>query len=151
MVRVHPLSNLEIDRYFSGVPQYGGCCSRDELPAAFRPGRFWVVNLAPSSWEQGTHWVLAYAVQAGRLYYFDPFGGVPPLEVLRCARRCGLTVVVNRHDEQGLAQESCGYYSCAVAKWLLAGVPFDVVCTQKLHAGNFAANQRVAVAWAPVP
>jgi hypothetical protein len=80
----------------------------------------------------------------------DPFGQPPPLDVLQCAKRYGLSLVCNRHDEQGLSQESCGYYSSAVAKWLLAGVPFDTICTQKLHAGNFAANQRTVVAFAPI-
>ena len=150
-VRIHPLSNLEIDAYFSSTPQYGGCVSRDDLPSLFRPGKFYIINLAPSSWSQGTHWTLVYAVNPGQLSYFDPFGQLPSLEPIQCAKRYGLSLTFNHHDEQGLSQESCGYYSSAVAKWLLAGVPFDTVCTQKLHAGNFAANQRVVVAYAPVP
>ena len=150
-VRIHPLSNLEIDAYFKHTPEYGGCISRDELPARFRPGKFWIINLAPSSWANGTHWCLVYAVDPGVLTYFDPFGQVPPLEPVQCAKRYRLRLQYNRHDEQGLAQESCGYYSSFCGVKLLAKVPFDVICTRLLHAGNFAANQRVVVAGAPVP
>ena len=116
----------------------------------FRPGLFWIINLAPSTWSNGSHWTLTYAVNAGTLFYFDSFGQVPPLDVLRCATRYRLRLVYNRHDEQGLRQESCAYFACAVARWLLAKVPFDVICTQKLHPSVFVANQRVVVAEAPV-
>jgi hypothetical protein len=150
-VRIHALSNEEIDSYWSSTAQYGGCISRDQLPAVFRPGNFWIINLAPSSWANGTHWCLVYAVTAGKLIYLDPFGQVPCLEPVQCAKQYNLSLVYNRHDEQGLSQESCGYYSCAVAKWLLSGIPFNTICTQKLHAGNFTANQRIVVATAPVP
>ena len=149
-VRVHALSNEEIDHFWRGTPQYGGCISRDELPATFRPGRFYIINLAPSTWANGTHWCLVYAVDRAVLQYFDPFGQPPPTEVAQCARGSGLRLVYNRHDEQGLRQESCGYYCCYVAKRLLAGDSFDTVCTVDLRAGQYAANQRVVVAGAPV-
>ena len=152
-VRLHPLSNVEITNYFEGTPQWGGCVSRDQLLAIFRPGKCYVINIAPSTWPEGTHWCAASCLDGHTLVYFDSYGQPPPADVrvLQCAKKYELRLLYNRHDEQGLDQISCGYYSCAVIRWLLAGVPFTTICTQKLHPGNFVQNQRVVVAEAPVP
>ena len=65
----HPLTNLEIQKYYLNGPRFNGVYSRDNLPEI--KDRAYIVNLDEYS-DIGTHWVALY-VHNDDVTYFDSF------------------------------------------------------------------------------
>ena len=51
----HPLTNLEIQKYYQNKSRFNGVYSRDNLSAEIKDGAY-VINLDENS-DIGTHWV----------------------------------------------------------------------------------------------
>ena len=66
----HPLTNLEIQKYYKNEPRFNGVYSRDNL-AKIKDGVY-IVNLDEYS-DIGTHWVALW-VNNNNVTYFDSFG-----------------------------------------------------------------------------
>ena len=66
----HPLTNLEIQKYYQNEPRFNGVYSRDNLPK-IKDGAY-IINLDQYS-DIRTHWVALY-VQNNNFTYFDSFG-----------------------------------------------------------------------------
>ena len=66
----HPLTNLEIQKYYENEPRFNGVYSRDNLPK-IKDGAY-VINLDEYS-DIGTHWVTLY-INNNDATYFDSFG-----------------------------------------------------------------------------
>ena len=67
---LHPLTNLEIQKYYENEPRFNGVYSRDNLPK-IKDGAY-VINLDEYS-DIGTHWVTLY-INTNDVTYFDSFG-----------------------------------------------------------------------------
>ena len=59
----HPLTYLEIQKYYLNEPRFNGVYSRDNLPK-INDGKY-VININEYS-DIGTHWVVLYASKAIR-------------------------------------------------------------------------------------
>ena len=70
MIPPHPLTNLEIQKYYQNESRFNGVYSRDNLPKI--KDEAYVINLDEYS-DIGTHWVALY-VQNNNVTYFDSFG-----------------------------------------------------------------------------
>jgi|GEM_PF-5280193 len=102
------LTNLQINNYLRQYPEYLGTYSKDQIPYAAlkKESKGWIgiiMNLA-SHTKTGTHWTLLMQDHA-KTYYFDPFGAVPPLEVIRHFNHVQHTQKI----VQGWSQSDCGY------------------------------------------
>ena len=76
MIRLHPLTNFEIQAYYQNKPRFNGIFSRDNLPECSSADEIkngaYVINLDEYS-DIGTHWVALY-VNNKSATYFDSFG-----------------------------------------------------------------------------
>ena len=69
-VLLHPLSNIEINNYFSYEPRFNGVFSRNDLPK-IKDGAF-VINLDDKK-SKGTPWSSLF-IDKNTALYFDSFG-----------------------------------------------------------------------------
>ena len=67
----HPLTNLEIQKYYQNKLRFNGVYSRDNLPDKINDGTY-VINL-DEYFDIGTHWIVLYALN-NNVTYFDSFG-----------------------------------------------------------------------------
>ena len=67
----HPVTNLEIRRYYRNEPRFNGVYSGDNLPKKIQNGAY-VINLDKYA-DVGTHWISLYYKQCD-IIYFDSFG-----------------------------------------------------------------------------
>jgi hypothetical protein len=110
MVEYELLSNLDIEelcREFK-IPLVA-CVSKDMLARLSVKNGGYVINL-DNSGSAGTHWVALY-IENSDACYWDSFGMIPPLEVLKFCKNKHL--IHNRDQIQNLNQEACGYYCIA--------------------------------------
>ena len=92
--------------------------SRDELTKM--PYDNYIINLAPST-SAGTHWVALYLPSgSGRqAVYFDSFGMIPPLEVIKLIRNSGHSAYLcNDKQIQDVRSGFCGEYCLAFLKYM---------------------------------
>ena len=67
----HPLTNIEINKYYKNEPRFNGVYSRNNLPNGVKKGAY-VINL--DEYENiGTHWIPLFA-KLKYTIYFDSFG-----------------------------------------------------------------------------
>ena len=67
----HPLTNIEISKYYKNEPRFNGVYSRNNLPNKIKKGAY-VINLDEYE-NTGTHWVALF-VKPKYAVYFDSFG-----------------------------------------------------------------------------
>ena len=67
----HPLTNIEINKYYKNEPRFNGVYSRNNLPNQIKKGAY-VINLDEYE-NTGTHWVSLF-VKPKYTIYFDSFG-----------------------------------------------------------------------------
>ena len=67
----HPLTNIEINKYYASKPRFNGVYSRDNLPKIIKKGAY-VINLDEYE-NTGTH-LIALFVKTNEVIYFDSFG-----------------------------------------------------------------------------
>ena len=81
----HPLTNLEIQKYYQNEPRFDGVFSRDNLPNNIKNGAY-VINLNEYH-DIRTHWVALY-VNNKTISYFDSFGFEQiPTEIIKFIAR----------------------------------------------------------------
>ena len=68
---LHPLINLEIQKYYQNEPKFNGIYSRDNLPDKIKDGTY-VTNLAECA-DTVTRWI-ALHVNDNTITYFDSSG-----------------------------------------------------------------------------
>jgi hypothetical protein len=77
-------------------------------------GGLYIVNLAPSYEEGGTHWTALYVDQKDRwAMYYDSLGVVPPLDVIRAVEtyKRGMPLYYNTQQVQSFVQGYCGQHT----------------------------------------
>ena len=67
----HPLTNIEISKYYASESRFNGVYSRDNLPKITKKGAD-VINLDEYE-NTGTHWIALF-VKTNEVIYFDSFG-----------------------------------------------------------------------------
>ena len=71
MFLFHPLTNIEINKYYINEPRFNGVYSRNNLPNKIKKGAY-VINLDEYE-NTGTHCVALF-VKPKYTVYFDSFG-----------------------------------------------------------------------------
>lgn len=121
-----PLSNIQIEGYFNGRSEFGGVFSKDTLPNIIQ-NKSYIVNLGDSD-TGGSHWCLIYNYNIDVCLYFDPFGIVPPKNVLRFMRTSKKHMYYSSLTHQDLNSILCGYYCIYVIDQMVHGRTFlDIV------------------------
>ena len=93
MILAHPLTNLEIQKYYENEPRFNGVYSRSNLPK-IRDGVY-IINLDGYS-DIGTHWVALW-VNNNNVTYFDSFGAEhvrkESLSIFLCPLLCKIKIL----------------------------------------------------------
>lgn len=90
-----------------------GVYSKDELKKKKKDGAY-IINMMNSDAGNGSHWTCFYIVN-GTSYYFDSFGIIPPVEVIRF---CGKPIIYNEKEIQNLKSGNCGWFCLVVLKYI---------------------------------
>jgi len=119
------LSNFDLERLaeFYNLPLVA-ITMKDELPATIKEGCY-IINLQSSTAGQGSHW-LGLFIHKNNAYYFDSFGGSPPLEVIKFVKtRKGCHLYYNNFIIQDLKSGNCGFYALAFLLWCYSYILFS--------------------------
>ena len=71
LMKPHPLTNFEIQKYYENEPRFNGVFSRDNLLKKIKDGTY-VINLDEYEYI-GTHWIALFC-EKNEIVYFDSFG-----------------------------------------------------------------------------
>ena len=69
-MQLHPLTNIEIKKYYQNEPKFNGVFSRNNLLKI--KGKAYDINLGEFK-SIGTHWIALY-LNGNNIIYFDSFG-----------------------------------------------------------------------------
>ncbi len=92
-------------------PDLRACVPKDLLPKELQKG-YYVINLQSLNQgnRQGTHWTSFAYTADNEIFYFDSYGGPPPLEVEQYRIDPGVHLVFNSKDYQAFGSSLCGWY-----------------------------------------
>ena len=112
----HPLTNLEIQKYYQNEPKFNGVYSRNNLPK-IKDGAYIINN---DGYESiGTHWI-AVCVNAKNVTYFESFEVEHiPKEVRQLIANKNATTNVYRI--QAYDSIMCGYFCIGFIDFILKG------------------------------
>ena len=71
MIKSHPLTNFEIQKYYRNKPSFNGVFSINNLPEKIKDGTH-VISLDEYA-DLGTHWIALFCNRS-EIVYFDSFG-----------------------------------------------------------------------------
>lgn len=105
------------------------------------PGAY-IINMEDSTTGHGSHWVALYLAVERRnptAYYFDSFGGAPPMEVRNFASRYGAADLYYQNKQiQKLSANYCGQYVLALINAMANGTgSYQKRYLKFLHTFNF--------------
>ena len=113
----HPLTNLEIQKYYKNEPKFNGVYCRDNLPDKIKNGAY-VINLDEYS-DIGTHWVALY-VNNNDVTYFDSFGVEHiPKKIKKFISNKNIKPNIFRI--QAYDSTMCGYFCTGFINFMLTG------------------------------
>jgi len=134
------LTNFEIDAYYKGVKQYGGCYSRDLLPKL--QNKCYVINMQDSDDGDGSHWLAVLNVHPHETVYFDSFGqDDAPVDVEKFLKQSKKKIVRSTLDIQSIQTDSCGQFCIYMINHALQGLNFKN--TMKHFTHNMAINEQL--------
>ena len=91
---------------------------KDELKTISPKSGNYIINLQSSSQGDGTHW-MALVVRGKKSFYLDPFGVLPPTEVIDFCRRIPKShLAYSEFKIQNIKAETCGFYACGLLIYL---------------------------------
>ena len=113
----HPLTNLEIQKYYENEPRVNGVFSRDNLPKKIKD-REYVINLDENA-AVGTRWIALFCNKS-EIIYFDSFGVKHvPEEIKEFIRN--KNIIANTFPVQAKNSLLCGYVCIGFIDFILAG------------------------------
>ena len=109
------LTSSQINEILKDVNNFAGVYSKDRLPP-IKNGYWYIMNMQDSVDKNGkplpgTHWV-SFITKYNVLYYFDPFGIICPVEILKVDPND--TIVYNTEQMQDEQSTCCGFFSIAL-------------------------------------
>lgn len=111
------LSNFQINNILRNDKSFGGCYSKDQLPANGPRQKSYIINLENHN-QGGSHWVLVSDIQRETTVYFDSYGVPPPNAVKSFIEKSGKSWTENSREIQPLGSDLCGWYCIYVANKL---------------------------------
>ena len=113
----HPLTNLEIQRYYQNEPRFLGVFSRNNLPKETKD-RVFVINLDECA-DVGTHWFALFC-NRNEIVYFDSFVVEHvPQEIKEFVGNKNIKANIFR--VQANDSVMCGYFCIGFIDFMLAG------------------------------
>ena len=100
----------QIQHLLKNVKSFNGIYSKDDLPSGKLKNGWYVINLESSTDGHGTHWTCFYKNDS-ELIYYDAFGFIPPLEVLKKAER--KPIFWSNKQNQNESSTCCGWFCVA--------------------------------------
>ena len=116
LIPLHPLTNIEINKYDKNEPKFNGVYSRNNLPNKIKKGAY-VINLDEYE-HTGTHWVSLF-VKPKYTVYADRFGLEHiPKEINKFINN---DIKSNIFRIQAYDSIMCGYFCIELINYLLKG------------------------------
>ena len=116
LIPFHPLTNIEINKYYKNETRFNGVYSRNNLPDKIKKGAY-VIKLDEYA-NIGTH-SIALFVKPKYIVYFDSFGIVHiPKEINTFIRN---DIKSNIFRLQAYDSIMCGYYCIEFINYILKG------------------------------
>ena len=113
----HPLTNLEIKRYYQNESRFDGVFSRDNLPKKINDGAY-VINL-DEYLDVGTHLIALFCGKT-EIVYFNSFGVEHvPEEIKEFIGNKNVKTNIFRVQANNLIM--CGYFYIGFIEFMLAG------------------------------
>jgi hypothetical protein len=107
---IHPLTNIEIDKFLDYIPSYKGSFSRNNLPTKFEPNTCYIVNY-DKAFQPGTHWIALWRGNNQYCEIFDPLGTPPGPTIMRFCQSTNLKIQYNSSQIQPTNSVACGYFA----------------------------------------
>ena len=117
----HPLTNFEIQKYYTNKPRFNGVFARNNLPNKIKDGAQ-IINLDEYS-NVGTHWISLFC-KKNEIVYFDSFGvEYIPNEIKEFIKEFleNKNVKTNIFRVQEDNSIMCGYFCIGFIDFMLAG------------------------------
>ena len=134
------LSNFEIEEI---AEHYGFALNtivmKDELKTLSPKDGNYIVNLESSSMGDGTHW-MALVLRGKKSFYLDPFGVLPPTEIIDFCRRIHKShLAYSEFEIQNIKAETCGWFSCGLLIYLHDNPRKDLymACSEYIHQFSY--------------
>ena len=117
LMLLHPLANLEIQKYYQNEPRFNGIYSRGNLPNKTKE-RTYIINLDEYT-DVGTHWISLFSNRS-EIVYFGSLGVEHVPEEIKefIANR---NIKVNIFRVQANNSVMCGYFCIGFIDFMLAG------------------------------
>ena len=119
----HPLTKIEIQKYYKSQSRFNSVYSRDNLPKTKFNKKIkdeaYVINLDEYS-DIGTHWVALY-VSNNDVTYFDSFGVEHISKEIKTFINGCLSIKTNTFRIQAYDSIMCGYFCTGFINFMLAG------------------------------
>ena len=113
----HPLTIIEIQRYYQNEPRFNGAISRNNLPKIITDGAY-VISLDEYA-DLGTHWIALFC-NRNEIVYFDSFGVEHvPEEIKEYVGN--KNIMANIFRVQSNNSVMCGYVCIGFIDFMLAG------------------------------
>ena len=117
LIKPHPLTNFEIQKYYENEPRFNGVFSRNDLPKKIKDGAY-VLNLDEYE-DIGTHWIALFC-KKNEVIYFDSFGVEHiPEEIKEFIGNRNIKANIFR--VQTYKSIMCGYFCIGFIDFILAG------------------------------
>ena len=131
------MSNFEIEKWVKqlGIKNFRGVFSRNSLPKSPLKNECGIVNLDDSK-GPGTHWISYF-----NNYYFDPFGLLPPKELIRYIPSLKYSTI-QYQDKLSLL---CGYFCLFFIKMLQDNVHIYDLLYKLLDINNSIQNEQTII------
>ena len=115
-MKLHPLTNFEIQKYYENEPRFNGVYSRDNLPKKIKDGAY-VINLDEYE-DIGTHWIALFCKKK-EIVYFDSFGVEHiPEEIKEFIRNKNKANIFRVQANNSIM---CGYFCIRFIDFMLEG------------------------------
>lgn len=107
---------------------YEGVFPVDQVPKLKRQ-KIYIVNL-DKSYEPGSHWVGIQTLEMPNyVTYFDPFGSLPPKEIISKLLQAGNEVWYSNQPVQSPLSQYCGYHVLMVSLLMARGFSLQEILT----------------------
>ena len=117
LIKPHPLTNFEIQKYYENQPRFNGAFSKNNLLKKIKDGTY-VINLDEYK-DTGTHWVALFC-KKNEIVYFDSFGVEHiPEEIKKFIGN--KNIKANIYRVQANDSVMCGYFCIGFIDFMLAG------------------------------
>jgi hypothetical protein len=107
------LSNIDLEQYCQKLKIPLICVvAKDQLKIKKPQLGCYIINLENAGQGQGTHWT-SFIIFPETVVYFDPFGVVPPINVISFAKRFSkkMKFIYSSDKIQDLQSEYCGWFN----------------------------------------